>query len=124
MAALGKYLRTIEGGKIAFWCPGCKSAHAVFVGGGGWTFNGNAEHPTFSPSVLVRNGHFLDANSCWCKFNAEHPDDPAPFRCEQCHSFVTNGQIQFLGDCSHELAGKTVPLPEFPCPARLDGARG
>jgi hypothetical protein len=30
----------------------------------------------------------------------------------QCHSFIRNGQIQFLSDCHHELAGKTVDLPE------------
>jgi hypothetical protein len=31
---------------------------------------------------------------------------------------VTNGQIQFLADSDHVLAGKTVPLPdwdELPC---------
>ena len=31
-----------------------------------------------------------------------------------CHSFVTDGRIQFLGDCTHSLAGQTVDLPEFP----------
>jgi hypothetical protein len=29
-----------------------------------------------------------------------------------CHSFVTDGKIQFLGDCTHALAGQTVELPE------------
>lgn len=33
--------------------------------------------------------------------------------------FIRDGQIQFLGDCTHALAGKTVPLPEF---TFLDGA--
>ena len=28
----------------------------------------------------------------------------------RCHSFVTNGEIRFIGDCTHELAGKTVNL--------------
>lgn len=27
-----------------------------------------------------------------------------------CHSFVFDGEIRFLGDCTHALAGKTVPL--------------
>ncbi|MCZ4340562.1 hypothetical protein O4H52_03015 [Sphingomonadaceae bacterium G21617-S1] len=31
-----------------------------------------------------------------------------------CHSFVRNGQIEFLSDCTHALAGQTVPLPPFP----------
>lgn len=30
-----------------------------------------------------------------------------------CHSFVRDGQIQYLGDCTHEYAGKTVDLPDF-----------
>jgi len=30
-----------------------------------------------------------------------------------CHSFVTDGNIQYLGDCTHELAGQTIELPEF-----------
>jgi hypothetical protein len=29
-----------------------------------------------------------------------------------CHSFVTNGKIQFLADCTHKLAGQTVELPD------------
>ena len=28
-----------------------------------------------------------------------------------CHSFVRAGQIEFLGDCTHEFAGQTVPMP-------------
>ena len=31
-----------------------------------------------------------------------------------CHSFVTDGRIQFLGDCTHKLAGQTVNIPEWP----------
>ena len=115
MAALGKLLRTLEGGLIAFWCPGCDEGHHV---NSRWKFNGNADAPTFSPSILVRNGHFhpehKNGDPCWCTYNAEHPNEPASFKCQCCHSFVTDGQIQFLGDCSHALAGKTVPLPEFP----------
>jgi hypothetical protein len=28
-----------------------------------------------------------------------------------CHSFVTDGRIQFLGDCTHALANQTFDLP-------------
>jgi len=31
-----------------------------------------------------------------------------------CHSFIRDGKIQFLGDCTHALAGQTVDLPELP----------
>lgn len=82
----------------------------------GWKFNGDYDRPTFQPSVLVRSGHyapgFRPGDNCWCTYNADHPDESNSlrFNCEQCHSFVIGGQIQFLNDCSHALAGKTVPL--------------
>ncbi len=31
-----------------------------------------------------------------------------------CHSFLTDGRIQFLDDCTHAMAGQTVDLPSFP----------
>jgi hypothetical protein len=116
MSALSKILRDIEGGGLMFRCPGCNENHAVWVGDGTgprWGWNGDVEKPTFTPSVLVRNGHYLNPDKCWCKFNATRPDEPPSFTCKQCHSFVTDGQIQFLSDCSHALAGQTVPLPDF-----------
>lgn len=36
------------------------------------------------------------------------------FKCGVCHSFVTGGHIQFLGDSAHVLAGQMVDLPEWP----------
>lgn len=86
-------------GRMAFWCPGCEEAHSVYVHGTGhpvWTWNGNTEKPTFGPSILVRGG-ISDRN-------------PGGI----CHSFVRDGQIQFLNDCTHPLAGKTVPIPDLP----------
>jgi hypothetical protein len=103
-------LRTQENGRLAFWCPGCREMHAVTSA---WTFDGNYDRPTFSPSILIRSGHYCPGarpDECWCTYNAEHKDDPAPFGCSVCHSFVRDGQIQFLNDCTHELAGQTVPL--------------
>lgn len=32
----------------------------------------------------------------------------------RCHSFIRNGQWEFLGDCTHPLVGKTVPLEPLP----------
>jgi hypothetical protein len=121
MAQLSKKLRSLADGSLAFWCPGCNEAHRVGVGQGAgprWSFNGNADAPTFSPSVLVRSGHFVpgrgqEPGACWCTYNAEHPDDPDPFTCTCCHSFVTDGRIWFLGDCTHALAGQTVELPDW-----------
>ena len=79
--------------RMAFECPGCGMIHAMpTTGPRAWEFNGDMVRPTFSPSILVR-----------CTVGIEH----SPF---VCHSFVRNGQIQFLPDCTHALAGQTVPL--------------
>lgn len=100
MAALGKKLRSIEGGRIGFWCPGCDSVHVIVSAPGRWTFDGDVEAPTFSPSVLVTYDG-TDAGQA----------DAPPARC---HSFVRAGKIEFLGDCSHVFVGKTVDLPDWP----------
>lgn len=124
MGQLSAKLRNLEGGALAFWCPGCKDAHAIGVGAGGgprWTWNGDVDKPTFSPSVLVTSGHycrgFKPGDDCWCTHNAEEVAEgrePSGFKCGVCHSFVTDGRIQFLGDCTHELANQTVDLPAWP----------
>jgi len=99
MAALGPKLRTLEVGRIVFWCPGCDSMHQVKVADGPrphWGFNDNGDKPTFWPSLLVnQSGRY------------HNPRMPT------CHSLVTDGRIAFLGDCTHKLAGQTVDLPNF-----------
>lgn len=83
-----------DGGKgLLFYCPGCKYYHSFTIERAiqpVWTWNGNMEKPTFSPSLLV-NG------------STE----------QRCHSFVVNGQIQYLSDCWHELRGQTVDMQEL-----------
>lgn len=80
---------------VAFLCPGCGCGHMVHIApernphtGASWTWNGDMERPTFNPSVLLASGS------------------------PRCHSFVRNGQIEFLSDCTHTLAGQIVPLPD------------
>lgn len=121
MSAYGTKLRRAEGGVVMFHCPGCNESHAVSVGSGvpgrNWAFNANPDAPTFHPSVLVRTGHHVPGQasgaSCWCTYNAENPGDPAPFECRVCHSWVRDGRIEFLSDCTHALAGQTVDLPDW-----------
>ena len=124
MSAVGPFLRRSgSAGEtyLFFWCPACDESHMVRLAvagrAGGWTFNENPDAPTFQPSVLVTSGHYLqgrrDGAQCYCSPPPEGEEDWG-FRCVQCHSFVTDGRIQFLGDCSHALAGQTVPLPPFP----------
>lgn len=97
----------------AISCPGCGEDHYI---GPSWGFNGDFERPTFSPSLLVRCGHYADPNHpCWCTHNAErvsNGQEESGFKCFRCHSFITDGKISFLSDCTHDLAGKEVDLPE------------
>lgn len=72
-----------------FFCPGCDNAHVFYVPR--WTFHGDFASPTFSPSLLNRV-----------------PDVSI------CHLFLRAGKLEFLHDCTHALAGQTVPLPEPP----------
>lgn len=86
-----------------FMCPGCNDYHMPVVnnkqpGGPQWTFNGDLNSPTFSPSLLMQREEYQGEEQS----NIKHV----------CHSFITDGKIQFLNDCTHELAGQTVDLPE------------
>lgn len=107
MSALSSKLRSLEGGRLMFWCPGCDGAHQVGIGEGDgprWGYNGDPEAPTFTPSVLVQyNGR--DAGQDRGDGRLAPP--------AICHSFVTDGKIQFLADSTHALAGQTVDLPDF-----------
>lgn len=89
-----------------FYCPGCQHPHAVRTNGNyRWEWNLSVEKPTFSPSLLVikpdPNNQEIDL--------------------ERCHSYVIDGKIKFLSDCTHDLRGKTVDLPEFPEDWKIGG---
>jgi len=75
-----------------YLCPGCGYEHAFSPDI--HTFNGDVNNPTISPSLLHDN----------------------PQHHHTCHSYIKNGEIQFLGDCWHELKGQTVQLPDNPNP--------
>jgi hypothetical protein len=118
---ISRFLRNVAGGGLSFWCPGCREAHTVWTGEGPqprWAWNGDAERPVFSPSVLVRGAQTVrDAEGRWTGgWKLDAAGEPLQ---QVCHSFVgcngaQPGQIVFLGDCTHELAGKVVDLPELP----------
>jgi len=75
-----------------YMCLGCGYEHAFALRseGGYHEFNMDLNNSTVSPSLLERNN---------------------PERI--CHSFIRNGMIQYLNDCHHHLAGKTIELPEI-----------
>lgn len=94
-----------SGEAYVFDCPGCGCMHMVAVSygpeyvqrrgskGPEWTFNGSLERPTFSPSLLVREFHGDQV-------------------VRVCHSWIRDGKIEFLGDCTHDQAGKTLDLAD------------
>jgi hypothetical protein len=112
---LAKIVKSIGLFSYMFFCPGCGHYHGIRTAEDvvilkadpnldikdrkwleehnwpAWTFNGDMDKPTVSPSILI-----------------EHDGKTI------CHSFVKNGQIQFLQDCDHKMKGQTVELPEEP----------
>lgn len=100
----------VQHGIAYFDCPGCECLHGPRIEGEhAWTWNGDTVRPTFSPSILCRATKRLTDEEIQRVMQGE-TIEPVP---TVCHSFVRDGQIEFLGDCTHELAGKTVPLPEW-----------
>lgn len=90
-------LRTLDDGSVGFKCPGCGEWHFLArrpsKSGPSWDFNEDYEKPTFSPSILMLSSH-KGQKVC-------------------CHSYVTDGKIRFLDDCTHGLVGQTVELPDM-----------
>lgn len=84
--------------QLLFECPACGCYHAAWIknepGRPKWKWNGSMTAPTFSPSLKVTSR------------NEKGPTT--------CHFYVRKGKIQFLNDCTHELAGKTVDMVEDP----------
>lgn len=92
---ISAYLRKTTTG-YSHWCPGCKRLHMIATkqeeeNSVVWTFNGDVEKPSFSPSVIVEK----DGKTV-------------------CHYVLINGVLVYCADCTHELASKTIPLPVLP----------
>jgi hypothetical protein len=112
VSALSSKLRDSVDGNgrkgLTYWCQGCEDLHGITYEGGdpgrNWSWNGDVNAPTFQPSVLVTYGANPDADERFKEWRTER----------RCHTFITNGQVQFLGDCTHALAGQTLPdLPDY-----------
>lgn len=58
---------------------------------GGWNWNGSVDSPTVTPSILTKLSEYKREELI-------------------CHSFVTDGRVNFLTDCTHQFAGQTVDL--------------
>lgn len=102
---------TSPGKRLAFYCLGCKSAHSITVGApGAWTWDGELVHPTINPSVkVIPHKTLINPDLEGEALTAPENITNTPL----CHSFIRNGFIEYLGDCTHRLAGETIELPFF-----------
>ena len=74
---------------VIICCPACDEILALDER---WTWNGQQESATISPSVVTKG--VVDGKPVVCHFN------------------VTEGVVHFHEDCTHEFRGKTLKLPE------------
>jgi hypothetical protein len=72
---------------LTFWCPGCKSWHSV---NSTWSWNYSLCSTTINPSIKVTG--FSEKGQTIC------------------HSYVRDGRIGYLSDCTHELKGQNVKM--------------
>lgn len=98
-------LRKANDGMLIFYCEGCEECHGV---NDRWTFNDDFEKPTFSPSILVRGTQRLTDEEADMIMSGKDIE----LKALVCHSFVIDGKIQYLSDCTHKLAGQTVELKD------------
>ena len=81
-------------GKFVYYCPGCQANHVINTKA--WnklpvhTISGSPQKPTIRASVLSKGSQGKGKPNC--------------------HSYVTDGKITFLSDCTHALVGQTVPM--------------
>lgn len=80
----------------SFYCPGCECHHGI---NDGWQLSFNDSKPTVSPSILVKHGRYKDMN-----------DPLNSYEQIVCHLFIRDGKIEYLNDCTHALAGKTIEM--------------
>lgn len=108
MGQVSAFLRRAGNGHT-HWCPGCEEPHLI---PDSWSFDGNLEKPTFNPSVKITSKKRNIVDGKWI---GGWPRDSAGNLIDQCcHYHLHAGELKFCGDCTHQLNGQTVPLPELP----------
>ena len=105
MSKVSEILRRGQG-RYFHWCPACERIHPL---PDGWTFNGDINGPTFSPSF--RQEYFQRVGD-----QTERPRGEM----RVCHYFIVQGTIQFCADSWHGRSDIVV-LPALPAGASIDG---
>ena len=82
-------IHTCEDGCIVFLCPACQDTHRISIGGAAWTYDGNAESPSITPSIK------------------------ATAHTGTCHIFVTAGHVQVCHDSTWH-PGETLQMIDWP----------
>lgn len=79
-----------------FYCPGCECHHSFWHKNikdkVQWSWNKSFVKPTVTPSIKTQFYSY--------KFEKDMI----------CHFYIKNGKIQYLNDCTHELAGETIKM--------------
>jgi len=111
---------------LQWYCEGCEHTHYInvapenappstFMTATKWSFNGDLEKPTVSPSVVNFTGHYVSGQPQ--PPNCRHCNDSelegCPTSCKRCHIFIRDGMVEFLSDCTHKLAGQIRPLKDI-----------
>lgn len=84
---------------LTFMCEGCECSHAVLTS---CVYKGVPQNWNVKTSnkgkVTSRPSYFYDREDGYT---------------HRCHYFITDGDVRYLPDCTHELRGKTVKNVEF-----------
>ena len=78
------------------WVPEGMSESPAAAGKPHWDFHGEMERPTFHPSI----------QTSWEANGVAHV----------CHSYMRGGRIEYLPDCTHQLAGQVRELVDVEAP--------
>ena len=89
MNQINRLFRSSSDG-LFHYCQACDRLHIL---PSSWSFNGDYEKPTFSPSF----------KHSWGK-NFQ----------KICHYTITDGNIYYCGDCTHEFVGTTMQMVALP----------
>lgn len=83
---LKKLIKKSTYGTYHFWCPGCGTIHSL---GDKYKVSWDNKKPTVTPGIYLKIEDRI------------------------CHSFITGGKIQYLGDCTHILKDRLIPMEGF-----------
>lgn len=84
---------------LRWWCDGCEDFHLVPV-------NVDVREAGAPDGWDYPRGRFVDEALEGEALTADSNKRITP----RCHTFIRQGHIEYLTDCDHSLAGKTIPM--------------